>query len=319
VHTSAGAPKPKNGNPNQTKESAKPATRNVGQVEQHKGAQPPAKPTSKAAQAPAHSPPIGKQGPAASNERAITAPPPPPTKPRSASAFIRRQGEKPAQGMNQVRQSRQETRLGNRVVIREGDRTIERENNRAIIRHNESDRFAIGAHNVNVEHRDGQTVTIIVRPDGGRIISTTDQYGHLIRRVRRDPNGREVIIIDDTRFTPSRRDELFVDVPPPRVYDGDRYVIDADRADPDRIYKVFTAPPVERLERHYTVDQVRYSYPLREYMPRVDLDIHFDTGSWQLTPDQIDRLSEIATALNEAIEHNPREVYLIEGHTDAVG
>ena len=54
-------------------------------------------------------------------------------------------------------------------------------------------------------------------------------------------------------------------------------------------------------------------------MPYVNLDIQFDTGSWQLTPDQVDRLSAIAEALNRAIARNPREVFLIEGHTDAVG
>ena len=106
---------------------------------------------------------------------------------------------------------------------------------------------------------------------------------------------------------------------PRRIRNRERYIVEADRADCRRIYKVFTAPPIERLHRHYTVDQVRYSYPLREYMPRVDLDIHFETGSRQLMPAQIDRLGEIAAALNEAIHHNPREVYLVEGHTDAVG
>ena len=54
-------------------------------------------------------------------------------------------------------------------------------------------------------------------------------------------------------------------------------------------------------------------------MPRVDLDITFDTGSWQLTPDQVDKLAAIADGINRAIERNPREVFLIEGHTDAVG
>jgi outer membrane protein OmpA-like peptidoglycan-associated protein len=54
-------------------------------------------------------------------------------------------------------------------------------------------------------------------------------------------------------------------------------------------------------------------------MPRLDLEVNFDTGSWQLTPDQVDRLSAIAEALNRAIQRNPREVFLIEGYTDAVG
>jgi outer membrane protein OmpA-like peptidoglycan-associated protein len=54
-------------------------------------------------------------------------------------------------------------------------------------------------------------------------------------------------------------------------------------------------------------------------MPRIDLDINFETGSWQLTPDQVDKLNVVAEGLKRAIRKNPREVFLIEGHTDAVG
>ena len=38
-----------------------------------------------------------------------------------------------------------------------------------------------------------------------------------------------------------------------------------------------------------------------------------------LTPDQVEALAGIAEGLNRAIQHNPREVFLIEGYTDAVG
>jgi OmpA-OmpF porin, OOP family len=55
-------------------------------------------------------------------------------------------------------------------------------------------------------------------------------------------------------------------------------------------------------------------------MPRIDLNtVTFEFGSWELTRDQIDRLAGIAEGLNRAIQYNPREVFLIEGHTDAVG
>ena len=43
------------------------------------------------------------------------------------------------------------------------------------------------------------------------------------------------------------------------------------------------------------------------------------SGSWELSPDQIEQLAGIAASLNRAIEVNPREVFLIEGYTDAVG
>jgi OOP family OmpA-OmpF porin len=59
---------------------------------------------------------------------------------------------------------------------------------------------------------------------------------------------------------------------------------------------------------------------LRERMPSIDLDtINFDLGSWEVTPDQADKLAVIAQGLNDAISRNPREVFLIEGHTDATG
>ncbi len=98
-----------------------------------------------------------------------------------------------------------------------------------------------------------------------------------------------------------------------------RYIIDAYDADEREIYALLIAPPVETIERDYSLDQVLYNASLRHYMRRLDLDVHFDTGSWQITPEQMDRLSLVAEALNRAIERNPREVFLIEGHTDAVG
>src|SRR5947207_14997865 len=55
-------------------------------------------------------------------------------------------------------------------------------------------------------------------------------------------------------------------------------------------------------------------------MPSVDLNtLTVDTGSWEVTPDQVERLAVIADGINRAIAANPREVFLIEGHTDAVG
>src|SRR3981189_3947090 len=55
-------------------------------------------------------------------------------------------------------------------------------------------------------------------------------------------------------------------------------------------------------------------------MPSIDLNsINFDTGSWEIPPDQGAKAQSIADGLNRAIQRNPREMFLIEGHTDAVG
>ncbi|MFN3659266.1 MAG: OmpA family protein [Pseudolabrys sp.] len=241
-----------------------------------------------------------------------------PTQPRDAREFIRRDNQAPTRTIEQLRGERREVREGNRTVIREGDRTIVRQGNRTFIRHSEANRFAVGARDVRVDRRGNQTVTMIQRPNNITIINITDADGRLVRRVRRDAGGRQVVIIDNSAA--ARRGSFFVNLPPPRIrIPRERYIVEAWDAPRDLIYGVFMAAPVERLERRYTLDEVRYSEPLRARMPRVDLDVNFETGSWQLTPAQVDKLAVIAEGINRAIERDPREVFLIEGHTDAVG
>ena len=244
--------------------------------------------------------------------------PPPPKSSTKASSW-RQRAEATSAGINQVRTERREEHVGNRLIIREPDRTIVQEGNRTFIRHSEVDRFAVGARNVQVERRGNETVTVVMRPGGVQIIDYVDADGRLLRRVRRDPDGREVVIIDND-FAGAQIGDVFLNLAPLVIrVPRDRYIVDADRADEEAIYGVLIAPPIERIDRRYTLEQVRYNEPLRAYMPRLDLEVNFDTGSWQLTPDQVDRLSAIAEALNRAIQRNPREVFLVEGYTDAVG
>ena len=81
-----------------------------------------------------------------------------------------------------------------------------------------------------------------------------------------------------------------------------------------------TTPRTSRLEWPYSLEEIRYNAPLRARMPSVDIDtIIFESGSWEVSPDQGNRLSVIAGSINRGIETNPSEVFLIEGHTDAVG
>lgn len=244
---------------------------------------------------------------------------PPPTQVINKGQFLAPKGQTPTAGINQVRSERREEHVGNQLIIREPGRTIVQEGDRTFIRHSEVDRFVVGARDVHVERRGNETVTIVVRPDNVQIIDYSDSDGRLLRRVRRGPDGREIVIIDNG-FAGAQLANVFLSLTAPVIrIPRDRYIVDADRADEAAIYGVLVAPPIERIDRRYTLDQVRYNEPLRAYMPRLDLEVNFDTGSWQLTPDQVDRLSAIAEALNRAIQRNPREVFLIEGYTDAVG
>nr|WP_026190922.1 OmpA family protein [Methylobacterium sp. WSM2598] len=223
---------------------------------------------------------------------------------------------------DEVRRARREVNEGGRLVIREPGRVIVRENDRTFIRHDETERFRSLDRDARVERRGRDVVTIIDRPGGDQIVTVVDEDGRLLRRSRRARDGREVVLIDNTfegRPRPIERDVVVL--PPPEIrIPRERYVVEAERADEGLIYETLTAPPVAPVERRYTLDEVRSSPSLRARMRSVDIDtITFETGSWQVAPDQARRLAAIAEAIRRAVEHNPQEVFLIEGHTDAVG
>jgi OmpA-OmpF porin, OOP family len=254
---------------------------------------------------------------------AVTAPIPPPPPPAQAMAPVP-PGTAP-QGprrLEDFRGQRQETDQGGRKVFTEPGRVIVVDpTGQSFIRHNEEDRFRFGARDIQVQRVGGETRTIVIRPDGSQIINIVGGDGQLVRRIRRDREGREFIIIDNSYRDPRAIGGFYVDLPPPLIrIPYDRYIVEADVATPELIYETMEAPPVDRIERRYSLDEIRYSPSVRQLMPSIDLNtINFDTGSWEIPPDQAARLQVVAEGLNRAIARNPREVFLIEGHTDAVG
>ncbi|WP_262265564.1 MULTISPECIES: OmpA family protein [Microvirga] len=230
-----------------------------------------------------------------------------------------------------LRSQRRERREGDRVIIQEpGNRTIIREGNQVIIRNDETERFRRTYRDADIrtERRGAdEEVTIVRRPDGSEIVTVRDADGNLIRRARREPAGRETVLIENRRSGIQRRpgygyvEEEVVRLPPPVVrIPREQYIVDVEDASQDDLVEAFTAPPVERIERSYTLDEVRRSQPLRERMRRVDVDtVTFEFGSWELAGDQAGALTGIAQAIRSALSRNPNEIFLIEGHTDAVG
>jgi len=169
------------------------------------------------------------------------------------------------------------------------------------------------------EPRRSGNVTIAVRPGGIEVFSEFDSSGSLTRRYRRGRDGREMNFIDNRRFR--RGGPVLIDLGPLTLrMPRERYIVDYERASDDDIYDALIAGPVERLPRGYSLDEIRYNTYLRDRMRRVDLDtVTFDFGAWRVHPDQYNRLERIARAIHRVIDRRPDEVFLIEGHTDAVG
>jgi len=215
-------------------------------------------------------------------------------------------------------QRHEHTEPGGAVVIEEPDhRQIVREGGQVFVRHDENERlFAFGEGRR--ERRADGNYSIIARPDGDEIITVTDDDGRLIRRFRRERDGREFILIDNRR---PRGEAIFLNLPVPIIgIPQDQYIVDTAVAPEPFIYQTLEAPPLVPIERPYSLDEIRYNVALRDRMRRIDVDtINFDFGSWEVAADQVARLQLVAQAIGDIVARNPNEVFLIEGHTDAVG
>jgi len=230
--------------------------------------------------------------------------------------------------VNQLQSQRHERRdTGGRVVIEEPGRTIVREGNTTIIRHDETARFSMwGA--PRVERRGTEQFAYISRPGGYQVINVTGPDGRLLRRVRRGPDGREVVIIDNSRgpgfaagLAVGAAGGFILGLAAPAItIPRERYIVDMSAAPAPLLYETLEAPPLVDIERPYSLDEIRYNVALRDRMRRIDIDsVTFDTGSWEVTPEQQPKLQVVADAIQRVLSRHPDEVFMIEGHTDAVG
>lgn len=208
--------------------------------------------------------------------------------------------------------------MGDRTILQYGDQiTVESNDRRRIRRH---------ANQIYGENLSGgRTRETIVRPDGSRVVTIRNDNGDIIRRSRFLPDDREVVLFyvedEDIGYLDEWRDPgrdlppLVLDIP------REEYILDAEpNYTADQYYEFLDQPPVEEVERFYSVDEVKRSARIRQKTRRVDLDtITFEFGSSSIPEDQISKLEGVAGAMRRMLDKNPGETFLIEGHTDAVG
>lgn len=235
--------------------------------------------------------------------------------------------------MEALKKSRKERRLaGGRAIIEEPDaRRIIRSGDRSFIIRDETRRLRrFGSVADQRQRPGGGNITTIVRPNGARIITETAPDGRLIRRYRRTRNGGIVNLVDNRRTWrkwgaigagAAIATGLLLALDPPRYrMPRDRYIVEYDHASYDDIYDALAAPPIDDVGPGYTLDHVLFNYNLRARMRRVDLNsINFDFGAWDIEESQYGKLESLARAIKRILDRDPDEVFLIEGHTDAVG
>ncbi|MEI9400897.1 OmpA family protein [Mesorhizobium argentiipisi] len=212
------------------------------------------------------------------------------------------------------------------VVKQFGDRVILQFNNQTFVESNEAPRITRGARDVYYEDlSDGRTREIVERDNGVRVITIRNRNGDVIRRSRITSDGREYVLsyVDERYYNDvDEWRDPGDDLPPMRLDIPRRdYILDSEEVeDPDEYYTFLEQPPVERVQRLYSIDEVKRSARVRDIARRIDLDtLNFDFGSATISDTEVQKLEGVATAMEKLLKKNPAETFLIEGHTDAVG
>ncbi len=162
-------------------------------------------------------------------------------------------------------------------------------------------------------YSDGSTRTVITRDDGTKVITIRAADGRVLRRVRERPDGSQVVILDDTQkdFEPVSVQNL----PQPR----ERGTIYSGR-DRTALEQALSAELAADIDRQFSLRQVRNIRAVRKLMPPVTLDaVNFRTDSAVIRPREAQDLAALGQEMAGLIDRNPDEVFLVEGHTDAVG
>ncbi len=211
----------------------------------------------------------------------------------------------------------QEDESGLRIVLQFG--------NQLIVQNQDSPRLNRDADERQVEKlRNGRTRETIERRNGSRLVTIYNRNGDILRRSRFTPDGREIVLayIDEDREEDllDWRDPA-EDLPPLRLNIPAReYILDSQDVDEERLADFLDQPPVERVQRLYSVDEVKRSARIRDMVRRLEVGgLTFDSGKAAIDPTQINNISKVANAMLDLLDENPAETFLIEGHTDAVG
>ncbi|KAA0697627.1 hypothetical protein DTW90_19795 [Neorhizobium sp. P12A] len=216
---------------------------------------------------------------------------------------------------------------GAQVEDSQDNRVILNVDNNVFVRHDDTQRFIRDGERPTYEQlsRDRYRETID-RPDGDRVVTVRNRYGDIIQRSRIDARGREYVLfyspeLEDQPDNDSYFRDPGEDLPPMRLrIPVNQYIIDTSSDQDQDYYDFLREPPVEQVERVYSLNEVRYSARIRDKVRRIDLDtITFATGSADIPMAQAKTLRGIADAINQIVKKDPTESFLIEGHTDAVG
>lgn len=203
---------------------------------------------------------------------------------------------------------------GDEVVSNSGDRIVVRRDGELQVLKNDDALLRQPGAQVRTEtFDDGSTRTTVTRQDGTQIITIRAADGRVLRRVRVFDDGTQVTLFDDTQEV----EEVDVTALPQQQ---EQESVSLAEADEEALRRALNASMVRDTGRRYSLRQVRQIQEVRALAPEIELDsVTFQTGSAAIQPSQAEELTALGRAMNDLIDENPGEVFLVEGHTDTVG
>lgn len=202
---------------------------------------------------------------------------------------------------------------GDEVVEQQGDRLVVRRDGELVVRKDENEILRRPGSEVETRRfQDGSTRTVVTKPNGTRIVAINDAAGNTIKRTRILEDGREVVLFDNTEQDVAPVDEA-------KLSDRRAKTVDYTGSDVEALRRALRDEQ-SSFDRRYSLRQIRTNERVRNLVPQIDLDgINFATGSAAIPPREAEDLAALGNTIRAFIDERPEEVFLIEGHTDAVG
>ncbi|RCW88966.1 OmpA family protein [Paracoccus lutimaris] len=197
------------------------------------------------------------------------------------------------------------------VALNTGDRVVVTlpDGSQQVIKDDNALLYRPGSNVQTETFQDGSTRTTVLREDGSRVVTIRDANMNTLRRTLIRADGSETQLIDDTTAEPVRISTL--PAPPP-------VKVISRPLDEDALREALRRETA--VDRRFSLGQVRDIPEVRALVAPVNVpEVTFDTGSSAITPDQAQQLATLGKVIRDSIDQNPREIYMIEGYTDAVG
>ncbi|WP_374633033.1 OmpA family protein [Paracoccus sp. (in: a-proteobacteria)] len=197
------------------------------------------------------------------------------------------------------------------VALNTGDRVVVTlpDGSQQVIKDDNALLYRPGSNVQTETFQDGSTRTTVLRADGSRVVTIRDADMNTLRRTLIRADGSETQLIDDTTAEPVRVSTL--PAPPP---------VEVIRRPLDEAALREALRRETSVDRRFSLGQVRDIPEVRALVAPVNVpEVTFDTGSAAITPDQAQQLATLGKVIRDSIDQNPREIYMIEGYTDAIG